>query len=647
MTLYRQLLLGVSALFFVLLAGIEAIYLSNSRQLFEQQLASSAQDAATALALRLGGLKDLQDRTLVETMLNPVFDRGYFQEIRVLSPGGETIARRALPPATGDVPAWFANLLPLNPPGAQSMVSTGWRETGRVIVLSHPHFAYQQLWRSGSQTLAWMLAVYAVAVLLVMGFLGMLLRPLRELERAAEAIGRREFVTIGRMPRARELASVVGAMNGMSGKIQRMIESESARAEALRREAFIDPLTALYNRRGFDQQLQSLLRSDGDATSSALAIVEFQKFGEFNARVGFQRGDEVIALFARTIVGACEPQGAICGRLGGASFAVAAIDIGEAELQKMLEGLCHGLGFVLAEQGLESDLRFHCGATRHEGALPAFSALLAAADQALERARAQGDGQYEVAVFDVSTDGGSQVWRARIEHAFEQDRFVLYAQDVRALPGRAPVHAEITVRMLRERGEPVSAAQFLPMAARHGMIGRLDHHVTMKVLAHLAVRPAALPPLALNISARTIADAAARRQLLALIEARRDLALRLIIEMTEFGALQDAQLSQRFSRDIQGLGAGFALDNFGMRQESLILVHALKPRYIKLSPGYSRELAGSADCRFFVAAIVRAAQPLDIGIYAQAVEDESLLPLLQKLGLAGYQGYASARPAPV
>jgi EAL domain-containing protein (putative c-di-GMP-specific phosphodiesterase class I) len=84
-----------------------------------------------------------------------------------------------------------------------------------------------------------------------------------------------------------------------------------------------------------------------------------------------------------------------------------------------------------------------------------------------------------------------------------------------------------------------------------------------------------------------------------------------------------------------------------MRQESLILVHSLKPRYIKLSPGYTRELPGSADCRFFVEAIVRATRPLDIGIYAQAVEDESLVPLLQELGLAGYQGYASARPAPI
>jgi EAL domain-containing protein (putative c-di-GMP-specific phosphodiesterase class I) len=44
---------------------------------------------------------------------------------------------------------------------------------------------------------------------------------------------------------------------------------------------------------------------------------------------------------------------------------------------------------------------------------------------------------------------------------------------------------------------------------------------------------------------------------------------------------------------------------------------------------------------------VRIAQPLDIAIYAQAVEDEGLVPLLAELGLSGYQGYASSRPAPI
>lgn len=644
MTLFRQLLAGVSVLFFALLAGIQVIYLSNARAQLDEQLASNAQSAATALAMRLATLPDLGDRALVETLLNPVFDRGYFQEIRVLAPGGATVARRVLAPAPSGVPEWFTTSFTLRPPSAQSLVNSGWRETGRVIVQSHPNFAYQQLWSTGTQTLAWSAMVYAAALLLAAGFLTSVLRPLSELERSAAAIGRRDFRTIAQMPRTRELARVVAAMNDMSEKIRRAINNETARAEVLRREAFIDPLTSLYNRRGFKHQLRSLLKSGGDVVSGALAIVEFQKFGDYNARAGFRRGDEVLALLARTAVRACEPQGAICGRLGGASFAVAALNLDDPALRTMLARLCSGLGFVLAEQGLESELQLNCGATRCEGTLPPLSALLAAADLALERARAIGGGRYEIQAFDESADEGSQVWRERIKLAFEQDRFVLYAQDVLGLAGGAPLHAEVTVRMTRDDGEPLPAAQFLPMAARHGQISQLDSHVTAKLLAYLAGRPASLPPLALNISARTVADAAARERLLGLIESQPGLAPRLIVEMSEFGALQDVPLSERFSRDVRRIGADFALDNFGMRQESLLLVHALKPRYIKLAPDYARELASSADCRFFVATVVRATQPLDIGIYAQAVEDLGLLPLLRELGLAGYQGYAGARP---
>ncbi len=644
MTLYRQLLIGISTLFLALLGGIQAIYLANSREQLEAQLASTAQDAATTLALRLAALPDLRDRAMLETLLNPVFDRGYYQEIRVVTRDGATLAVRTLAPAQGGVPAWFAALFPLAPPAAQSLISSGWRETGRVIVQSHPYFAYQRLWRSATQTLAWLLAVYAAALLLVVAFLRGVLQPLRELERTAQAIGQREFLTIDQAPRARELASVVAAMNSMSARLRRMMHTEAARVEVLRREAFNDELTGLYNRRGFKHQFRSLLKSGGDAASSMLAIVAFEKFGEFNARVGYQRGDEVLRLLARTLAAACEPQGALCARLGGASFAVAALNLDAAAAHRLLEGLCHRLGFVLAEQGLESDLQLHCGATRSDHALPPLSALLAAADHALALVRSRGDSAFAIESFDASGEAGSQDWRRRVDDALARSRFALYAQDVLTLPGASPAHAEITVRMLRDGGDPVLAAQFLPMAARHGQIARLDLHVAATLLENLEARDRSLPPVALNISARTISDAAARERLLQLIEARRRHAPRLIVEMTEFGALQDARLSEEFSRDLRRLGAGFALDNFGMRQESLILVHALKPQYIKLSAGYTRELAGSEDCRFFVRALVRATVPLDIGVFAQAVEDASLVPLLLDLGLAGYQGYAVARP---
>ena len=644
MTLYRQLFIGVSLLFFVLLAGVEAIYLANSRAQIQDQLSSQAQDAATSLALRLATLKSLDDLALVETLVNPVFDRGYFREIRVVSVRGEVLVRRVLAPAQGDVPDWFARLFPLEAPGAQSLVSSGWRELGRVVVASHPNFAYQQLWHIGLQTIVWLVLIYAMAMAAVIGFLAMLLRPLKEIEQAAVAIGERDFKTIAFVPRTRELARVVAAMNDMSGRIRLMIEEESARAEILRRDAFIDPVTLLYNRRGFRRQLQSLIKSKGDVYSGALALVEIDGFADFNAAVGYQRGDEILALLGGNLASACEGSAAVCGRLGGAGFSFAVINIGTADLQSLVARVCSKFEIVLAEQGIEGRLQYHCGATRCDGALPEFSSLMSSADHALLLAREKGVNRYEIEVFDKSIAEGSQAWRARIERALDGGRFALFAQNALALPGRMPAHSEATVRMLAEHGEPIPAAQFLPMTARHGLIGRLDCVVVEKLLDYLARVPAALPVMALNISARTIADPDATRRILGLLDARKNVASRLIFEMTEFGAMQEWALAQRFSGEVRRRGARFALDNFGMLRESLMLVHALRPHYIKLSSGYTRELAGSADCRFLVASIVKIARALDIGIFAQAVEDESLVPLLLELGFSGYQGYATELP---
>ncbi len=643
MTLLKQLIAGVSVFFFVLLAGVEAIYLASARAQLQEQLGSQAQDAATALALRLATIGSLDDYILVETQLNPVFDRGYFQEIQVVAAGGRTIARKVLSPDQGGVPGWFIRLFPIRAPRAQSIVSTGWRELGRIDVVSQPHFAYAQLWNTGLQTAGWLLVAYVAALVAAGGFLAMVLRPLREIERTAIAIGERDFKTIDSMPRARELGRVVSAMNQMSGKIRQIIVEETARAETLRREAFHDPLTSLYNRRGFERQLQSLIRSEVDVYSGALALVEVRNFGEFNAKVGYRLGDEVLVKLAGGLVEACAGRPVVCARMGGAGFAFAAVNIDEAGLRDLVEAVCRNVGKALDEQGAESKLHFHCGATRREGALPEFPALLAAADMAIERAREKGDNEYDIEAFDRSMAAGSLVWKALIERCIGEHRIALFAQEVFGLPGRNPVHTEVTARMLRTDGDPIPAALFLPMATRHGLIGRLDCLIVEKVLDYLS-RDASGSMVSLNLAARTVADEEQSRRLLALLDARGELARRLTFEMTEFGAMHESRLARRFSEELRRRGARFALDNFGMLQESLMLVHALRPDYIKLSPGYSREIAGNADCRFLVTSIVRIAQSLDIAIYAQAVEDEGLVPLLSEVGLSGYQGYAAARP---
>jgi len=649
MTLFKQLFFGASLLFLLVLAGVEAIYLSNARLYLQQQLESHSQDAATSLSLWLATVQPFEDRALIETVVNTSFDRGYYQSILVVSLSGETLVAKQLAPAQGEVPVWFTRLFPLRPPAAESLISSGWRQLGRVLVTSHPNFAYQQLWHTGLQTLALLLLVYALALVALRAFLANILRPLREIERAATAIGERDFRTIALAPKARELGRVVAAMNSLSGKIRRVIEDESARAEQLQREAYRDPVTGLFNRRGLEHELQGLFRAERDVFSGVFVLLELERFKEYNLHHGYQRADELLALVAQTISGACADQAAVRSRFGGASFALAAVNIDASAAGVLTAAISSRVESALAEQALTGEIQFHCGAAHFDAGAPSLPELLAAADLALTRAQEKGPDSFDlVELAEIDRRGrGSLAWREHIEGAIETGKLALYTQSVLSLPGRALMQSEVVTRILDDGSNPVPAAQFLPMAARHGLMPRLDCRAIEILIARIDAGASLAPAIAVNISAQTVADAASRRRLIDALRGRRDIAARLVFEMTEFGVIQVPAQSLSFAAEIRRLGAQFAIDHFGLHRDSLRQLHTLLPHYVKLAPVYTNELAENQDSRFIVSSLIRIAQPLEIRIIAQAVESESLILLLGEMGFAGYQGYANGRPVPI
>ena len=229
-SLRRQLLAGISIGFLVLLIGIETIQVTAARRIIQEQLESHAQDTATSLGLSLGTLLAHGDLALAEAVINPVFDRGYYQRIELIAIDGSVLLGKTLPAVELGVPDWFAALLPLEAPTAGSLVTAGWKQVGSVRVTSHPRFAYRQLWRTAWSTLAWLAGLYCAALLVAFAFLKGVLRPLEGIERVAVAIGNRDFTAVAETPRARELRHVAATINSLSVKVRQAIEAEAAKA---------------------------------------------------------------------------------------------------------------------------------------------------------------------------------------------------------------------------------------------------------------------------------------------------------------------------------------------------------------------------------------------------------------------------------
>ncbi len=647
MTLFQRIFIVVSLLFAVLLASLEASYVRASRHYLQEQLTSHAQDVATSLGLVLPLSMAHNDRVRLETTVDAVFERGYYRAIRVLSPEGQTLLLRQLPPAPPSVPGWFARLVPLTAPSAQSLISAGWRQLGRVVVTSSPDFAYRQLWHTTRAATGLLLLFYLISLVLLGALLRTVLRPLRDIEAVAADIGERRFTTVQRIPGARELRRVVQAINTLSGKIRDAIGLEIATAERYRVEAYRDTLTGLDNRRSFNHQLENSLQAHG-GQSAVLYLVQIEGLDALNAAQGFAAGDALVRALAdalRTLDPGAQP---LRARLGGSTFALLGWDVGLDAAQQFGQRLDQAVGAVVAHSGA-GGVSHGVGAVYVPHSAEGVSALLGEADAGVRQALAQ-TGAHRLVLVQHDPGGmdvqGATAWKAFIGGALTAGDIALWQQTVFAFAQPTPrvLQCEITGSLLDATGEPVPAARFIPMALRFGLMPALDGAFLDAIFQHFAAQPGDGGQLAVNLSMQSIHDDGLLERLLEHLRAQPELARRLVFEVSEFGLVQDLARAADSVARLRAAGAGFAVDNFGFHASAFQYLQQLRPSYIKLAASYLQDLETDPGNQFFIASVVRVARPLDIVTLACGVESEARLALLRDLGVSGYQGYAGARP---
>ena len=112
----------------------------------------------------------------------------------------------------------------------------------------------------------------------------------------------------------------------------RIAELEQALAEA-RNEAFTDPLTGAFNRRGFDGIFErELARSLRNNSGLALALIDLDNFKQLNDTLGHQVGDEALVHLVRVLRQSMRPSDVLC-RFGGEEFVLLLPDTSLADAE--------------------------------------------------------------------------------------------------------------------------------------------------------------------------------------------------------------------------------------------------------------------------------------------------------------------------
>ncbi|MBC7560228.1 MAG: EAL domain-containing protein [Dermatophilaceae bacterium] len=417
--------------------------------------------------------------------------------------------------------------------------------------------------------------------------------------------------------------------------------------EELSFEATHDALTGLANRAFLSHQIDAL---GAAPSSSAVLLLDLDKFKEVNDVLGHDVGDQLLIVIAERLR-TCLPDNATVARLGGDEFAV--LLPGGAD-----DPLGAAAWAQLASDRILAPVRFAEALLTPEVSIgiamsPTVAAenLLQCADTAMYVAKSRRE---SVVVYETSMDSGRAErlalvadLRVALENAPRQ--FVLHYQPKIDLATGAVVSTEALVRWHHPALGTLSPDTFIPLAEATGLIDQLTMHLVTAALTECAAwhRRGHPVTVAVNLSARNLANANVIEHIAQAITASGVQAESLILEITESAVMDDPEVSVAALTRFAELGICLSLDDFGTGYSSLSYLQRLPVKELKIDMTFVSALTedsadGSAEALF--RSITAMGANLNKRIVAEGIETKAQLDAVTALGCQIGQGYLISRP---
>jgi diguanylate cyclase (GGDEF)-like protein/PAS domain S-box-containing protein len=445
-----------------------------------------------------------------------------------------------------------------------------------------------------------------------------------------------------------------GAVTGVVAAF-RDVSQERELQMRLLHQATHDALTGLVNRREFEQRVRAALE-DVNAGRRACSVlyIDLDQFKVVNDTSGHPAGDQLICQVSELMGGALRASDTLA-RLGGDEFGILLVDCSPGAALAIAEKLRKRIGEMrFAWRDRSYVIGASIGIVTLDGSLRTEAEVLSAADSACYLAKDAGRNRVTVYQHDdrqVRERTSELEWVTRVASALEEDRLVLYAQEIR--PARADgtdPRFEVLLRLVNEAGDLVAPMAFIPAAERYGMMARIDRWVIERATAHLAARQQAglaLPVLMMNLHGVSVIDPALPgfvRERLAAADVPAD---RIGFELTEIAAVTNLAAAARLLRELRDLGCTLGIDDFGSGMSSFSYLRTLPAHFVKIDGHLVREMHLDPIARAMVTAIHSVGHAMGLTTVAEWVEHQATRDLLASIGIDFVQGYAVAAPLPL
>jgi len=433
------------------------------------------------------------------------------------------------------------------------------------------------------------------------------------------------------------------------------MEQNRALSRQLSYQASHDELTGLYNRRAFEQFLQSAIDSAiSEGHQHALCYLDLDQFKIVNDTCGHIAGDELL----KQLAGLLKEQfrdSDILARLGGDEFGLILHHCDpEKALRKTekIHELIASFRFYwdshVFEAGASSGLVSITSDTR------TLDQILGSADIACYAAKEKGRNRIHVYQPDddeLKQRRGEMRWVSRIKEALEQDRLQLYYQpiaEVNDIHSRY-IHFEVLVRMLDKDNKLIPPMNFIPAAERFNLMPAIDRWVISHVFSFLKrnIHSKCSYLCCINLSGQSLGDDNFQQFIVDGIRQNHISPENICFEITETAAITNLARARVFMKTLRAMGCKFSLDDFGSGLSSFSYLKELSVDFLKIDGVFIRDMAQNPIDYAMVEAVNRIGHVMRLQTIAEFVENDEILKQLHLLGINYAQGYGIARPAPI
>ena len=445
-----------------------------------------------------------------------------------------------------------------------------------------------------------------------------------------------------------ELEKVRISLNDYQNKLEEMHHSLSEKNDELWQLAHHDPLTGIYNRRGFEEDWKHVLSvSSGHRLGVALLLFDCDHFKAINDTYGHPTGDQVIQAITQTLQETLR-HGDRLYRLGGDEFATMFLDV-EASLvlhtaERCIDAISN---YEFSKFGIKEPVRISAGMAYSVGTdTEQLNRLPKQADVAMYHAKRPG--KNKIAVFDNSMSDDTDVLfsnsiNSLVYKAMSSDENIeMHYQPITNLETGEAVYYEALLR-IRDGDNLIMPSTIFPIIQERRMEAEFDIVILGKIAKDIAEgKIPAGKGITFNVSGPGLLDAHVLEKINSLSVYLKQYTL--IIEVTETALITQLHLASSILNKLRQTGFKIALDDFGSGYSSLSYLSNMPVDCVKFDVSLIRQLFEDNRQCIIIENLATMVVKAGYDLVAEGVETEEILDRVVKLGFKRGQGFLFGRP---